>query len=129
MQEVTKKDIGDTGQIEFSPLAELQVVVGHPTDGESVQWSSEGCIARVKSQIRTFMLDIESNNEMQLVENFLIWPWLIEYAGQTLHMFQMKLADGLTPAKRDRAGKSTRLKAILKKESAVQNHEYEYDRD
>ena len=43
--------------------------------------------------------------KIKLEHNHPIWPWLIEYAAQTLHQFQITRDDGLTPAQRLR-GKS-----------------------
>eukprot|EP00974_Lingulodinium_polyedra_P003564 334879-Lingulodinium_polyedra.AAC.1 len=39
---------------------------------------------------------------MKLEDDHPIWPWLIEYAAQTLHMFQVNRSDGLTAAQRIR---------------------------
>ena len=35
---------------------------------------------------------------MKLLDDHPAWPWIIEYAGQTLHMFHINRADGLTPS-------------------------------
>ena len=44
----------------------------------------------------------ETSYDKKLADNHPVWPWLIEYSGQTLHMFQITRGDGLTPAQRIR---------------------------
>ena len=103
LQEFAKNVETDATQVDFMPLIEPQIILEHSPVGESQSNGRvESAIGRVKAQIRALKLDIEANYDMKLTDDHPIWPWLIEYAGQTLHMFQVNRDDGLTPVQRIR---------------------------
>ena len=114
LQEFAKNVKTETSKVEFEPLAEPQIVLEHSPVGESQSNGRvEGAIDRVKAQIRALKLDVETNYDMKLADNHPIWPWLIEYAGQTLHMFQVTRGDGLTPSQRIRGKTSSGPRARI----------------
>ena len=47
-------------------------------------------------------LYVENCINVKLEDNHPLWPWLIKYAGQTLHFYQANRHDGLTPVRRVR---------------------------
>ena len=51
------------------------------------------------------------------------WSWIIEFAGQTLHMFHINRADGLTPSQRIQGENIHNTTSPNRGESLVQNHE------
>ena len=58
-------------------------------------------------------LDIETNYNMKLMDDHPPWPWVIEYAGQTLHMFHINREDGLAPSQRIRGETCTTPRARI----------------
>ena len=93
----------NTGKVEMSEETTMQIILENSPVGESQSNGRvEGAIGRVKGQIRALKLDIETNYGYTLMNKHPIWPWLIEYAGQTLHMFGNTREDGLTPVQRIR---------------------------
>ena len=103
LQEVAKNVKTDAAQVDFKPLIEPQIILEHSPVGESQSNGRvENAIDKVKAQIRALKLDVEANYGTKLADNHPVWPWLIEYVGQTLHMFQINRDDGLTPVQRIR---------------------------
>ena len=66
----------------------------------------ENAIQRVQGQIRAIKLDMESNTGTRLIPSHPTWPWLIEFAAQTLLYWRVTNDDGLTAIQRIR-GRST----------------------
>ena len=84
-----------------------QVVVQHSPVGESAaNGMAENTVQRVQGQIRALKLDLETNLKMKLNSTLAVWPWLIEYAAQTLLYWRASGDDGLTAIQRIR-GRST----------------------
>ena len=103
MQEFVRTIKTDTGRVEVKELTEPQVVLEQSPVGESQSNGRvESAIGRVKGQIRALKLDVEANYKTKLSDSHPIWPWLIEYAAQTLHVFGATREDGLSPAQRIR---------------------------
>ena len=104
----------DTTKVEVKNLVEPQIVLENSPVGESqANCRVEGVIDRVKSQIRALKLDIETNCNMKLMDDHPAWLWIIECAGQTLHMFHINRADGLTPSQRSRGKTCTTPRARI----------------
>ena len=80
-----------------------QVILENSPVGESqANGRVENAIERVQGQIRAIRLDLEDCIKEKLDHDHPLWPWLIEYAGQTIHMFQVNRDDGLTASQRIR---------------------------
>jgi hypothetical protein len=85
----------------------FQLVVQHSPVGESAaNGAIENAIQRVQGQIRAIKLDVEINSKVKLTPTHVLWPWLIEYAAQTLLYWRISGEDGLTTIQRIR-GRST----------------------
>lgn len=88
-------------------FCQCQVVMQHSPVGESqANGVIENAIQRVQGQIRAIKLDMESNTGTRLIPSHPTWPWLIEFAAQTLLYWRVTNDDGLTAIQRIR-GRST----------------------
>ena len=88
--------------LEKSPVAESQ------SNGRV-----ENAIDSVEGQVRALKLDLEDKMTVKLENKRPIWPWLIQYAAQTIHMYQINRQDGLTAAQRIRGRTSIPPRANL----------------
>ena len=62
-----------------------QVTIQHSPVGESQSNGVvENAIQGVQGQIRAIKLDVESNSEAKLTPSHPAWPWLIQFAAQTI---------------------------------------------
>ena len=94
-------------QSDIKETCGCQVVVQHSPVGESAaNGAIENAIQRVQGQIRAIKLDLETNIKAKLNPSQSVWPWLIEYAAQTLLYWRVTGEDGLTAIQRIR-GRST----------------------
>ena len=85
-----------------------QILTQHSPVGESAaNGAIENTIQRVQGQIRAIKLDVETNTKLKLSPSQAIWPWLIEYAAQTLLYWRVTGHDGLTAIQRIRGRSST----------------------
>ena len=117
-QEPAIKDIGNkTRDRAWKDIEELQkeiqegcggqVAIQHSPVGESSSNGAvENAIQRIQGQIRAIKLDIETNSGTRMTPSHPVWPWLIEYAAQTLLYWRISGDDGLTAMQRIR-GRST----------------------
>ena len=62
----------------------------------------ENAIQRIEGQIRAIKLDIEVNAKTKLGPSQAIWPWLVEYAAQSILYWRITGNDGLTAIQRIR---------------------------
>ena len=109
MFEAKKKVWHDIEKFQEDAKAECscQVVIQHSPVGESqANGMIENCIQRIQDQIRAIKLDIEVNSDARLTPTHPAWPWLIEFAAQTLTFWRINAEDGLTAIQRIR-GKCT----------------------
>jgi hypothetical protein len=92
---------------DFKEQCGCQVTVQHSPVGESAaNGAIENTIQRVQGQVRALKLDLEANLKRKLAPTQTIWPWLVEYAAQTLLYWRISGEDGLTAIQRIR-GRST----------------------
>ena len=62
----------------------------------------ENAIQRIDGQIRAIKRDIEVNAKTKLGPRQAIWPWLVEYAAQSILYWRITGNDGLTAIQRIR---------------------------
>ena len=97
------KDIGE----ELS----CQVVLQHSPVGESAaNGAIENAVQRVQGQIRAIKLDIELSTKEKITPSSALWPWLIEFAAQTILYWRVCSEDGLTAIQRIRGRSSMTAK-------------------
>lgn len=89
-----------------------QVVIVNSAVGESAaNGKVENAIQRVQDQVRAIKLDVETNMKIDLHPSHYVWPWMVEYAAQTLLMYRINNSDGLTSIQRIRGRARTTPKA------------------
>jgi hypothetical protein len=89
LQEYAKNVSVEGVEIEFAELKEPVITTEHSPVGESqANGRIENAVGRVQGQIGALHLDLEEHLKIKLEHNHPIWPWLIEYAAQTLHQQQ-----------------------------------------
>ena len=83
-----------------------QVIIQNSPVGESAaNGKVENAIQRIQDQIRAIKLDLETNANIKIAPSHPVWPWMIEFAAQTLLYWRISGDDGLTAIQRIR-GKS-----------------------
>jgi len=84
-----------------------QITVLHSPVGESqANGVVENAIQRIQGQIRAIKLDVESSSDTKMVPTHPAWPWMIEFAAQSILYWRISGDDGLTAIQRIR-GRST----------------------
>ena len=66
----------------------------------------ENAIEEVQNQIRKLKNQLELNVGEELKPDSPIWPWLVRYAGQTIHTFKIHRSDQRTSRQRIRSNAS-----------------------
>ena len=71
---------------DFNELCGCHVVMQHssPVGESAANGAIEITIQRVQGQVRAIKVDLEMNIKAKVNPSQTIWPWLIEYAAQTL---------------------------------------------
>ena len=84
-----------------------QITVLHSPVGESQSNGViENAIQRIQGQIGAVKLDVESDSDTKMVPTHPAWPWMIEFATQSILYWGISGDDGLTAIQRIR-GRST----------------------
>ena len=90
-------------QDEIKEECGCQVVIQKSPVGESAaNGKVENAIQRVQDQIRAIKLDVEINANTRINPDQPAWPWLIEFAAQTILYWRIGGDDGLTAIQRIR---------------------------
>ena len=76
-----------------------------PVGESSANGKVENAIQRIQVQIRAIKLDLEINSNIKIAPSHPVWPWMIEFAAQTLLYWRISGNNGLTAIQRIR-GKS-----------------------
>ena len=88
-----------------------QVVQQHSPVGESAaNAASENAIQRAQGQIRAIKLDLEVNTKEKIKPSSPLWPWMIEFAAQTILYWRICGDDGLTAIQKIRGNTSMSAK-------------------
>ena len=89
----------------------IQIVIQHSLVGESAaNGAVENAIQRVEGQIRAIRLDVEVNSNVKINPSHAIWPWLVEFAAQSILYWRVSGHDGLTAIERIRGRSSMSAK-------------------
>ena len=89
----------------------IQVVIQHSPVGESAaNGAIENAIQRVEGQIRAIRLDVEVNSKVKINPSQAIWPWMVEFAAQSILYWRVSGHDGLTAIERIRGRSSVSAK-------------------
>lgn len=89
-----------------------QVVIVNSAVGDSAaNQTIEHKIQRMQDQVRAIKLDVETHMKTDLHPSHSAWPWMIEYAAQTILMYRINNSDGLTSIQRIRGCARTTPKA------------------
>ena len=95
-------------QDEIKEECGCQVVIQKSPVGESAaNGKVENAIHRVQDHIRAIKLDVEINENTRINPDQPAWPWLIEFAAQTILYWRIGGYDGLTAIQRIRGRSST----------------------
>ena len=88
---------------DFKELSGCHVVMQHsPVGVSSANGAIDSAFQRVQGQVRAIKLDLETNIKTRLIPSQTTWPWLIEYAAQTLLFGRISGDDGLIAVQRVR---------------------------
>ena len=109
LQKETRKEMNNyvnqvqTDARETGHMTGVNIIIENSPVGESQSNGvAENAVKEVQCAIRKLKCQLEENMTVKLEKNSPIWPWLVQYAAQTIHTFKEYKTDGKTSRERIR---------------------------